>query len=268
MDIVTIDGRPVSILGLAGNQKIEQDCVSKAFNAGINYFFFYNQNVLNLLDGLKPLLAARRTEIVVATGSESRDISSIRQYIDSVRRNLNIDLLDVFKVEYVSPTDELSQVQALLEELHVWKEKGLIRYVGATTHNRTVALELIAGGRCDVLMHRYNMAHRTAEEQVLPAAMRAGIPVIAFTATRWGTLLKGHPSWQQEVPSAADCYRYVLQHPAIRLALSAPQSVAQLNENLTAMKLGALNLQQKALWDEYGQVIYGDGLSSFETQWS
>jgi hypothetical protein len=45
------------------------------------------------------------------------------------------------------------------------------------------------------------------------------IPVIAFTCTRWGTLLKGHPNWQEAPPTAADCYRYVLGHEAVSLAL-------------------------------------------------
>ncbi len=39
-------------------------------------------------------------------------------------------------------------------------------------------------------MHRYNMAHRGAEDRVLPAAVAFEIPVIAFTCTRWGSLLE------------------------------------------------------------------------------
>lgn len=267
MDIVTLQGQPVSILGLAGNQNMEVSCVPLAFKAGVNYFFFYNLSFSNLLDGLKPLLTAFREELVVATGSENRDRRWLSQYLDKVRRYLNTDVVDVFFAEYISPYDELASVQAVLDELHTWKEKGLIRYVGATVHNRPLALELISSGQCEVLMHRYNMAHRKAEEKVLPAARNAGIPVIAFTCTRWGSLLKGHPDWHFEVPKAEDCYRYVLKHPAVRLVLTAPQTQTQLEENLRVLQAPELSPHEVALWQEYGTLVYGNGQDTFETEW-
>lgn len=268
MDIVTQKGQPASILGLAGNQSMDTSWVGVAFEAGVNYFFFYNLSSDNLLEGLKPLLTQEREELLVATGSENRDRRELNQYLDKVRCRLNSDVVDVFFLEYVSPKDDLDQVQLILDELHTWKEKGLIRYVGATVHNRALALELISRGACEVLMHRYNMAHRKAEEQVLPAALQAGIPVVAFTCTRWGSLLKGHPDWQQEVPRAADCYRYVLQHPAVRLALTAPQTLTQLEENLRVLQAPQLSPNEVALWQEYGSLVYGNGQDAFETEWS
>ncbi len=116
-------------------------------------------------------------------------------------------------------------------------------------------------------MHRYNMAHRKAEERVLPAAQQAGIPVVAFTCTRWGSLLKGHPNWHKQVPQASDCYRYALGHPAVRLALTAPQTTKQLEENLNVLESPQLSSEAKALWQEYGALIYGRGQDAFDTQW-
>ncbi len=108
-------------------------CVPLAFAAGVNYFFFYQLSDNNLLKELKPLLADRREEIVVATGSQSRNISKLSQDLDKVRRYLDIDVVDVFFAEYLSPSDDLGAVRSLLDELHACKEKGLIRYVGVTT---------------------------------------------------------------------------------------------------------------------------------------
>jgi predicted aldo/keto reductase-like oxidoreductase len=268
MKLVTQKGEPASILGLAGNQSMETSCVRVAFQAGINYFFFYNLSFNNLLDGLKPLLSASREKLLVATGSEHRDTSKLNHYLDKVRCYLKTDVVDVFFAEYISPSDDLDQVRAVLDQLHTWKEKGLIRYVGATVHNRPLALELITGGACEVLMHRYNMAHRKAEDKVLPAAVQARIPVIAFTCTRWGSLLTGHPNWQDRVPQAADCYRYALQHPAVQLALTAPQTLTQLEENLSVLQAPVLSSQEEALWQEYGTLVYGNGQDAFETEWS
>ena len=117
-------------------------------------------------------------------------------------------------------------------------------------------------------MHRYNMAHRGSEEAVLPKAEALGIPVVAFTCTRWGSLLDGHEDWDSEVPKAADCYRYVLNHPSVRVALSAPATEAQLRENLQAFSTG-LGSTPKQISDResYGRLVYGKGTDAFETRW-
>ncbi|GAB1541889.1 hypothetical protein NUACC21_45620 [Scytonema sp. NUACC21] len=267
MQVTTLSGQKASILGLAGQPQIDTETVAVAFEALINYFFFYNLDDENFLGGLKLLLAAKREQVLVATGSETRDISSLHHYLNSVRHRLNVDGVDVFFIEYVSPDDDMNQVRAILDELRDWKEKGLIRYVGVTTHNRPIAIEIIERGQCDILMHRYNMAHRKAEEDVLPSAQKANIPVVAFTCTRWGSLLKGHPNWHFEPPTAADCYRYVLRHRAVHLALTAPKTRQQLAQNLSVLHAPPLSLQETAHWQEYGDLIYGTGQDAFDTQW-
>ncbi|BAU66125.1 aldo/keto reductase family oxidoreductase [Stanieria sp. NIES-3757] len=267
MELITLDNFPASILGLAGNQSMEERIIQNAFAAGINYFFFYNLSFESLLSGLKPLLEKQREKILIATGSESRNQDELNQYLDRVRHRLDLDLVDVFFIEYVSPADDLAQIKSLLDELNTWKEKGLIRYVGVTVHNRAIAIKLIEDGQIDVLMHRYNMAHRKAEEDVLPAAKSADIPVIAFTCTRWGSLLKGHQDWQGTIPTAADCYRYAIANSAVRMALTAPQTSTQLDENLQLLKNPELSEVEKFLWQSYGDLIYGNGRDSFETEW-
>ena len=266
MELSTLQGQPASILGLAG-QSIDAVTVLLAFAEGINYFFFYNLESENFLGGLKSLLLTNREQVLVATGNEDRDISSLRHYLDSVRHRLDVDRVDVFFAEYVSPADDMTQVQVLLDELRLWKDSGVVRYVGVTTHNRAIALEMIEHHQCDVLMHRYNMAHRKAEEDVLPAAQKVGIPVVAFTCTRWGTLLKGHHNWHRKLPMAADCYRYALNHPGVRLALTAPKTRQQLEENLAVLHAPQIEAQEVGKWQEYGNLIYGTGQDAFDTQW-
>lgn len=267
MHLETLKGQPASILGLAGYQAMDASCVALAFEAGVNYFFFYDFSHESLLSGLKPLVATQREQVIIATGSDERDLGRWRQYLEQVRRYLDVDVVDVFFAEYVTPAEDIAQIASVLDELWDWKERGLIRYVGASTHNRAIALELIKSDRIEVLMHRYNMAHRKAEEQVFPMAQQAGIPVVAFTCTRWGKLLQGHPDWQGEIPTAADCYRYALHQKAVHLALSAPQTQAQLEENLSVLHSPELTPEAVAQWQDYGALVYGDGRDAFETQW-
>ncbi|MBW4635681.1 MAG: aldo/keto reductase [Iphinoe sp. HA4291-MV1] len=267
MELTTQQGLPANILGLAGRQSMDAADIAVAFEAGLNYFFFYNLELKNFLDGLKFLLTTKRKQVLVATGTQERDVAEVRRDFDLVRDRLKIDEVDVFFAEYVSPDDDMTEVQAMIDELQEWKSRGLIRYVGVTTHNRAIALEMIERKACDVLMHRYNMAHRKVEENVLPNAQQAGIPVVAFTCTRWGTLLTRHSKWQHKPPRAADCYRYVLRHPAVHLALTAPGNRQQLEENLSVLYASQVLPEEAAHWQEYGDLIYGNGQDPFETQW-
>ncbi len=230
-------------------------------------FFSYNLSSDLLSGELKPLLSKQRDEVFIATGSESRRPDALQHYLDQIRQSLNTDVIDTFFAEYVAPRDSSDEVEATLHQLQRWKAEGTIRYVGASTHNRAVALNLIEQGEWDVLMLRYNMAHRKVEEQVLPAAKVAELPVVAFTCTRWGTLLEGHPQWHKPAPTAADCYRYALHHPAVQVSLTAPATLSQLQENLTVLDAPPFASAKIKHWQTYGDLVYDKGQDAFETQW-
>jgi predicted aldo/keto reductase-like oxidoreductase len=263
----TRSGHELSSLGLAGNPEGIPACVSEALKAGINAYFFYNLTFEYMVDGLRQVAADQRDTLFFSTGTEERDTGVVTDYFEQVREALKTEVLDAFFCEYVAPGDDLEEVLAVLEELHRWKALGKIRFIGASVHDRDLASQLIELGRIDVLMLRYNMAHRKSEETVLPAAQRRGIPVISFTNTRWGSLLKGHKKWPLPVPKAADCYRFVLRHPAVKVAWTAPASPAELRANLPVLAAPRMTGDEVAQWKTYGDLIYGDGKDAFETRW-
>jgi aryl-alcohol dehydrogenase-like predicted oxidoreductase len=179
-------------------------------------------------------------------------------------------LIDVFFIEYVHPGDKPDVIfgkNGVLDELSQWKESGWVRFVGATAHDRSLARRLAADPRVDVLMHRFNLAHRKAAHEVFPAAAKAGTPVVAFTATRWGTLLEPHTDWPGPPPTASDCYRYCLAHPPVQVVLTAPRSLAELEQNLDVLALPPMSKQKRAQWQRFGDLVHGAGKGAFETSW-
>ena len=270
-EMKTLAGAPVRPLGLAGSPNSRREFASVAHGAGANFFFFYGLNFDGMVEGVRRLLRDHRDEVFVATGTESRDPSQMRDYLDAVRGALDVDAIDLFFAEYVSPADDMDDVLGAggaVDEIWEWKDEGRVRYVGATAHSRPLSLSLIESGRVQALMHRYNMAHRKSEDEVLPAAIDAGVPVLAFTCTRWGSLLEGHADWPGPVPSAADCYRFALQHPAVHVALTAPATGNQLRENLTVLTAPReATPDEMASWKAYGKLVYGEGGDAFETRW-
>ena len=67
--------------------------------------------------------------------------------------------------------------------------------------------------------------------------------VIAYTALRWGALLRPTPDDPPgfAVPGAADWYRFVLQSPSVAVVLAAPANRAELEEDLHVMQQGPLS---------------------------
>jgi aryl-alcohol dehydrogenase-like predicted oxidoreductase len=104
-------------------------------------------------------------------------------------------------------------------------------------------------------MVRYNAAHRGAERDVFPVTRPLGMPVIAYTALRWGALLRPTPDDPPgfSVPRAPEWYRFVLQHPAVSVTLAAPQTRAELHEDLRVLDA------ERPLGEEEYAVLAGHG---------
>lgn len=268
--IRTIADTPGSRLGLAASPEQDPHCIEQAYAGGINYFFFYSPAHKDFIEGLAPIVTRHREEAIIATGSGARKRSSLRAARNKILAMLHVDMLDIFFAEYVHPGDDPAAIfgdGGVLDELGAWKEEGRIRYVGATAHDRKLARRLAADPRVDVLMHRFNMAHRKAAREVFPAAVEAQTPVVAFTATRWGSLLTPRAGWPGKAPTAVDCYRYCLAQPAISIVLTAPKTVCELKENLSVLDTSPMSDRDCARWEAFGDLVYGAGEDRFETEW-
>jgi aryl-alcohol dehydrogenase-like predicted oxidoreductase len=268
--LTTLDGTPASCLGLAAGPKQDPRCVLRAFTAGINYFFFYGPGHTSFIEKLAALLPRKREQIIVATGSGSRRVEGLRAARRKLTALLGVEPIDVFFIEYVHPGDKpevLFGKNGVLDELRQWREQGWVRFVGATAHDRSLASRLAADPRVDVLMHRFNMAHRKAAREVFPVAARARTPVVAFTATRWGTLLEPNADWPGPTPTASDCYRYCLTQPAVHVVLTAPGSLAELEQNLDVLESPSMSRKDRDQWQRFGDLVHGAGKGRFETSW-
>ncbi|HEV2214818.1 MAG TPA: hypothetical protein VGR64_05975, partial [Terracidiphilus sp.] len=105
---------------------------------------------------------------------------------------------------------------------------------GLTTHQRKLAAECAREKKLDLLMVRYNAAHRGAEQDVFPVTERLGLPVVVYTAQRWGALRRRTPDDPPGYapPAASEWYRFALAHPAVSVVLMAPNGRQELEENL------------------------------------
>jgi aryl-alcohol dehydrogenase-like predicted oxidoreductase len=106
---------------------------------------------------------------------------------------------------------------------------------------------------------RYNAVHTGAEREVFPhlPAERNRPGMVAFTATSWRQLLDPQrvPSGEK-VPTAVDCYRFVLSNPAVDVCMTGPSTEEQAAEALKALDLGPMSEAELAWMRRVGAAIH------------
>lgn len=231
--------RPVCRLGLAtrGGTGLEVEDVHRALDRGVNFL-----NWCGSPDALSRAVAglgSRRRDFLVCVQFEARTAAEAEAELGQILRELGTGYVDVLTFYYVEQPAEWRQIigpGGALEYCREAQQAGRVRLLGLTSHQRPLAAEAARSGLLDLLMIRYNAAHRGAEE-VFPATDAAGIPVVVYTCLRWGALLRPTPDDLPGfvVPRAPAWYRFALQTPSVAVALMAPDSQAELEEDLTVL---------------------------------
>jgi predicted aldo/keto reductase-like oxidoreductase len=254
-------GKPVCRLGLAlrGDSALTADDLLHAVGRGVNFLNWpgladYDAGPDALTEagagpgapraGGGPAAVAargpRRESVVLCVQFGARTVEDAATELRSLLRALHTDSVDVLTLYYVEDPGEWQELAApngVLDYLLSAKKDGLVRRVGVTSHQRPLAARLAASGRLDVLMIRYNAAHRGAEREIFPVTDLRPVPVIAYTATRWGALMRPTPDDPPGfvVPRAPAWYRFALQSPSVAVVLAAPANRAELDEDLEVL---------------------------------
>lgn len=126
--------------------------------------------------------------------------------------------------------------------------------VAISSHDRKMARALVDELELDVLMCRYNAAHRGAETDIFESLPERRAGIVSYTATRWGRLLK--PAGDLGPMTAGECYRFVLANPAVDVALCSPRSWDELREDVAAVAAGPLDADCLAEVRAFGDRVH------------
>jgi predicted aldo/keto reductase-like oxidoreductase len=229
-------------LGLAtrGDSELTEADIQLALERGVTFLNWPGAD--DALSRTVAGLGARRDQIIVCVQFEARSAADAAGELRSILAALHSNYVDVLTFYYVEESaewDELTGPGGALGYCRAAQRDGTIRRLGLTTHQRPLAAVVTQSGLLDVLMVRYNAAHRGAEREVFPVAVAAGISVIAYTALRWGALLRPTPADPPgfAVPPAPAWYRWVLQNPSVAVVLAAPHNRFELEEDLSVLDL-------------------------------
>lgn len=247
-------GLPVCRLGVAAGYGVPAAAVERAFEQGVNYFFWGSRRRSGFGQAVRNL-APQRERFVLVIQSYSRLAGLVGWSLERALRELRLDYADVLLLGLWNR----SVPERILDASRKLKQRGLVRFLGVSSHKRRLVPQIAAGQDFEVIHFRYNAVHSGAEHDIfphLPAGDRPGM--VTFTATSWGQLL-GHrriPK-NEKAPRAADCYRFVLARPEVDVCLTGPANAEQMGQALEALRSGPMSEDELAWMRRVGRAIYG-----------
>jgi HEAT repeat protein len=239
----------VAPIAISGHYGLPVKGFSRAYEAGVN-LMFWEPNYRTLTEFYARVGPSVRSTIHLLAGTFEADGRRLRRDAECVLRSLKIERIAIFLLYWVQSWQRVTpDVHEALEQL---KAEGKIAMFGLSTHSRPLAVEALDTG-WDPVMVRHSAAHRGAEEEIFPRAAQRGASLITFSNTCYGRLLEPHNGMP---PTAADCYRYTLMQPGVRACLSAPASLAQLDDNLAALRDPVLPEERRNYLLSFGEKLY------------
>jgi predicted aldo/keto reductase-like oxidoreductase len=258
-------GKPVCRLGLAshaGAALTEAD-IGHALDRGVNFLNWAGDDdtFRRAVAGLGP----RREQVVICVQFAARTAADAADELAALLKAIQSDYVDVLTFYYVEAAEEWAELSGpggALAYCRAAQRDGRVRRLGVTSHQRPLAAAMARSGLLDLLMIRYNAAHRGAETEVFPVTDALGMPVIAYTALRWGGLLRPTPDDPPGfvAPPAPAWYRFVLQAPSVTVAVAAPHTRAELDEDLSVLDVtGPLDAAEYERLAEHGRRVRRHG---------
>lgn len=248
-------GREVHRLGIASSFGLGAAGVEEAIERGVNYVYWGSLRRSAFGQGLRNVIArGGRDKICLVIQSYTRLGFLMGWSLRRALRWLGTDHADVLLLGWWQSEPPLRIIDAAL----ALQQKGLARHIALSTHERPL-LPKIAGGPYDVFHVRYNAAHRGAEAEVFDplgsdCAERPGL--VAFTALRWGSLVKT-PAPDGRMVTAGDCYRFALSHPSVDVCMTGPRNDGDVRHALDALEKGPLSEEDMAWMRGHGDRIHG-----------
>ena len=252
-------GLEVGRLGISSSFGAPAAAFEEAFERGCNYFTwgtFIKGRSRAMADAIRSITAAgRRDALVVAMLTYAHHAWLTEHLLVKGLKAAGLEYADLLLLGYFPGRPSRRVMEGALQ----LRQKGLVRFIGLTGHNRKLFPELAADGLLDVFHIRYNAAHPGAESDAFPYLGGENRPgIVSFTATAWRKLLNSKKLPPGEPPlTAAECYRFALSHPAVDVCMMGAANAVQMRENLKVLEQGPLTEEELARARRIGARIHG-----------
>jgi aryl-alcohol dehydrogenase-like predicted oxidoreductase len=277
-------------IGLGCGIGISSADAEYALDRGINYVFWSSDLHPTTYQPARETLrdycrkgSSKRDRVVLATCSYLGDPEKIMAVVADQLMALKIDHVDVFFWGWVTrwgdPHELVARTRpvvceapsrAVIDEFFALTRqvqdelrcRGYARYLGISTHDKAIAAEMTRDELVDVVMLRYNIAHRGVERMVFDGLREGERPgIVAFNTTHNASgpltaVPRGLPDHCYR-PTHGDLYRFALGRPEVDVVLAGPQNRDQIDHALEALAEGPLDPRLHRYLETYGDLHMG-----------
>jgi aryl-alcohol dehydrogenase-like predicted oxidoreductase len=253
VSIMAFGGGSHFLSRIGGDEGMAERLIARALERGITYFDTAASYTMRPQERLSERIYGRalrphRSRIFLATKTPDRDRDGALRSVETSLKLLQTDHLDLIQMHGLQTAEDLERLGApdgALAALHRLKEQKVVRFVGATGHyNPAVLLQAVERFDLDTLLVSLNAAQASHplsmtpdrplagfEEDVLPAARRRGVGVIAMKVMGQGNLVGPENARAR----SDELIRYCLSLPVAALDI-AHTSLAMLEANVAAAR--------------------------------
>jgi len=268
------------------DDKESLELIARCRDAGVNFIDtapIYGDGHSEELIG-RGLRTCRRHWIVCTKGGHGAcrgaawyDFSKKRllEQMDESLARLRMDCVDVYLLH--GPSAEHVRQGECMEALERMRDQGKTRFVGVSLGSNELGLELVRSGAVDVLQQAVSIVNPAAAAELLPAAAKAGVGIVARGIFGAGFLAGGvdeqtafeaadRRSWQpaeqkralSEKAGELRCLtrpdrspaqlavQYVLQLPGVSVALAGTSKWPHMAQDLAALESPRLDERELA----------------------
>ncbi|MBN2224441.1 MAG: aldo/keto reductase [Deltaproteobacteria bacterium] len=194
----------IPIMQLGANDAAEM--VRYCFDRGVTFFDTANM-YMDSEGKIGQALEGVRDQVVIATKTLERSRQKAAEHIANSLRQLRTDYIDIFQFHNLSAESELEAVLApggAMEAATQAKDKGQIRHIGFSAHNKDAALKVVQTGLFETIQFPFNFVETQALEALFPAAAERDMGIIAMKPLGGGMLER-----------ADICFKFLQQYPHV-----------------------------------------------------
>ena len=250
---------------LSGKKRDEvKSVIDAAVSSGMNYIDIFmpdpevRSNIGSALSGRREKMMIQGHLCTVFEDGQykrTRDIEQIKSSFSDLLTRLQTDYIDVGMLHYVDTEEDYAAVfdSEIIRYALDLKEKGVIRYLGMSSHNPVTALRAVESGLIDILMFSINPAYDmedaetdiykqmeftafsketcrldSARRDLCAACEALGVGIVVMKPFAAGSLLDAAKSPFGCALTPAACISYCLERPgviSVLPGLSTPEEV-------------------------------------------
>lgn len=178
----------------------------------------------------------------VATKTFSHTADGAQRDVDRSLSMLGVEAIDLYQLHDVSTPEALAEVmdeeRGALAGLRIAQYRGLVRYIGVSTHNLEVLRAIIETDAFDAVMVEYSAFYPESAPLIEAAAARdIGVIVMRPVGGSGRTsIMRGQIARGEAGPvSPANLLRHVLSHPGVSVAIPGARHPSRVRENLDTL---------------------------------